>query len=54
MEARVNITLDITDIWADLIHSERDEFIKEIISVIDSDLIIDELELRGYTVKKDE
>lgn len=54
MEARVNITLDITDIWDDLIPSEREKFIKEIISDIDSDLIIDELESRGYTVKKDE
>ena len=52
MEARVNITLDVTDIWGDLTPTERDKFIKEIISDIDSDIMIEELETRGFEIRE--
>lgn len=52
MEARVNITLDVTDIWYDLIPTERDKFIKEIISDIDTRILIEELETRGFNISE--
>lgn len=54
MTVNVFTTLDISDIWQSLSETEQRKFATEIISDMDLDLIIDELESRGYNVKKDE
>ena len=52
MTVHVYTTIDLTDVWAGMDQTEKDDFVKEHIWEFDSDALYNELESRGYFDKK--
>ena len=49
----VAVEVPFDDVWDDLSANEQEEFITSNIDMIDTDVLISELESRGYIVKEE-
>lgn len=50
----VSVEVQFDDMWNDLSSDEQKEFVTDNIDIIDTDILITELESRGYIVKEEE